>query len=310
MSALFCVIFIPCIINRSIAILNIGSELHCVAMTNQRSACDVNLRSRLDVKGIILRHRLTTVAGLCSSNAVDDLFNILAIVDRIVRENSVSHTIQDITISIPSVNEVFICNTIIVNCHFHCNSLTVANGIRCVNCDRDFRIISNLDGDRVRTDTSSRIGVVALSSNHYLIVTSGSKCVIEGGSGSACYGSAVNIPLIGYVAGIITDNSFEIDRTILTNGGIADNDIYNRCTIYIYGEVDAFSLTAITAVDLYRIKIRTSRSYYCFGESVSSTCLNHIVIEIPCISGRSYIRSREGTTVSSDIGLQGDFRFT
>ena len=300
------IVFIPSIFNRRIASFHIDCQTNRILKTDKRGTSNVYLRSGLNIQSIVLGDRLTTTTGLCGFHAIDNLFNVTAVVHRIIREGCVRNAIQNFTVSIPSVGVFFIVNTGSGG-NTNRNCLAIANRVRQSNCNHDFRNCRNFDGSGIKACTISTVGTIAFYLGNHLVVTGGSKVIMEVGRGCARYFSIVNIPLIGNIAGVVGHDSFEIHRAIQTDCGIAKDSFNNRCTIYIYGEVHAFSRTTVTTVNFHRIEIRTFGSYDRLGKGVGRTCLYHATIEVPSICGRRSIGSGKDTAISGYFTLQRNF---
>ena len=113
------------------------------------------------------------------------------------------------------------------------------------------------------------------------------------------------MPLIGNVASVIGNNSFEINGTVNANSSIAYHSFNNRSTIYIYGEIHTFSSTTITAVNNNRVKVFTFVAGEIFFIGVFRTSSNLITIEVPSVGRRSDIGGGKCSGArSSDHTLQ------
>ena len=301
------IIFIPSIVNRSITVLNISRQLNGIVVANQRRTDDMDFRSGLDVKSIIFDNRLATTAGLRSLHTINNLGDVVAVVHRIIREDSIRDTIQNLTISIPSVDVVFIVDTR-GRGDTNRNGLTIADGIVCLDFHYDIRNCGNLDFYCVAAFTSCFIGVVTNDRSHHFVSVGSIKRVMESRRSGTCNSCTIHIPFVRNIAGVVGNSSFKVHRTVHTNGGVAGKDLNHRCTIYIYGEVDAFGFATVTAVNLHCIKIGTFRSDCRFGKGVGSACLDHITIEIPCIGRRSE-GGGKGSSIRCYFALQRNFIF-
>ena len=275
-------------------------------MANQRRASNLDFRSRLDIKGIRFDNRFATATGLRSLDSVNKLSDIIAVIHRIIGKDSVGNTVQSLTVSVPSVNIFFIRNT---SCggDFHCHKLTVADGILVFNLNSNLGIFRYLDGNGIATFANSSVRMSAFNGDHDFMIGSISKRIVEVCRRSTRHFCTVNIPLIGHVACIVTDNGFKVHRTVFADGGVADYDVNNRCTIYIYGEVDAFGFATVATVNFHSVEVSALGSHFCLNESVFGIVLDHVAIEIPCISGSSGIGSGKFAVRSGDFTLQGNF---
>ena len=131
----------------------------------------MHLGSGLDIQSIIFGDRLATAAGLRGGNTINNFLNVAAVIHRIIREGCSCDTIQNFTISIPSIGVVLVADTRSGR-DSNSSSLTVANGIRQGDFNNDFRNRRNFNGSGVETSTISTVGTVAFHFGNHFVFTS------------------------------------------------------------------------------------------------------------------------------------------